>query len=151
MVGCGEGVFIVIIVKDGETILVRKTSAKNGGQLESSITIISWINSYCMCIYSRPDVSGLVGLRVDRHDCFVDSLLGDQMSQCFKLRNVLAHATSLVIHFRIVAGGAGVPQGNIIAAREAVVVVVEVFGVVHQHSAAIGKCGSRCGGENARG
>ena len=47
------------------------------------------------------------------------------MSQGFELCDVLARAPSLVIHFGIVAGGAGVTQGDIIAAGEAVIVVVE--------------------------
>ena len=64
------------------------------------------------------------------------------MSQGFELRDVLACASSLVIHFGIVAGGAGVPQGDIVAAGEAVIVVVEVLCVVHRGSAAICQCGA---------
>ncbi len=37
------------------------------------------------------------------------------MCQGFELCDVLACAPSLVIHFGIVTGGAGVPQGNIVA------------------------------------
>ena len=68
------------------------------------------------------------------------------MSQGFELRDVLACASSLVIHFGIVAGGAGVPQGYVVAAGEAVVVIVEVFCVVHRCRAAICWCGGWGGG-----
>ena len=73
------------------------------------------------------------------------------MSQGFELRDVLACASSLVIHFGIVAGGAGVPNGNVVATREAVFVVVEVFVVVHWCGTAIGRCGDKCGRKNAQG
>ena len=52
------------------------------------------------------------------------------MAKRFIPRNVLASAASLMVAFRVRAGGAGVPDGYIISTGEAVVVVVELFVVV---------------------
>jgi len=88
----------------------------------------------------------LIGLGVDRHDCFVDALFGGQVSEGFVLCNVLVRATGLVVEFGIFACGAGVPDGNVVAARETVVVVVEVFVAVGWRGAAVGGwCGSGSG------
>ncbi len=76
MVGWAVHVVIVVVGEEGKTILVSKRSGRGGGQLESNITIITWNNSYCVCIYSRPDMSGLVGLRVGWHDGLVNASLG---------------------------------------------------------------------------
>ena len=77
------------------------------------------------------------------------------MSKGFILRNVLARAPGLMIEFGITAGGAGVPDGDVVAAGEAVVVVVEVFVVVGWRGAGKGRCrhGPCCGwdGRDARG
>lgn len=81
----------------------------------------------------------------------MDSPFGDEVAEGFELRNVLASASGLVICSGIVAGCAGVPNGHVVTAREAVVVVVEVLIVVHWSGAAIGRCGERCIGENTRG
>lgn len=73
------------------------------------------------------------------------------MSQGFILCNVLARAPGLMVAFGITAGGASVPDGDVVAACEAVVVVVEVFVVVGWRGAGKGRCrhGS-CGGWRGR-
>ena len=125
---------------------------RGGGQLKCRITIISWINGYCVYIYSCPNLSSLVGLWIDRHDGFVDASFGGKVSKGFKLGDVLARASGLVIGPGIVACRAGVPNGHVVATREAVVVVVKMFVVVHWCGAAIGGCcGCGCGWKNARG
>ena len=77
---------------------------------------------------------------VDRHDSFVDALFGGKVSQGFVLCHVLVHAPGLMIEFGITAGGAGVPDGDVVAAGEAVVEVVEVFVVVGWRGAGRGRC-----------
>jgi len=68
------------------------------------------------------------------------------VSEGFVLCNVLARAPGLVVEFGIVAGGAGVPDGDVVAAQEAVVVIVEVFVVVGWRGVAVGGwCGSGSG------
>jgi hypothetical protein len=52
------------------------------------------------------------------------------MSEGFILCDILAHAPGLMVEFGIAAGGARVPDGNIVATRETVVEVVEMFVVV---------------------
>ena len=69
-------VFLVVVGEEGKTILVSKASRRGGGRLVITRTIITLINSYCVCVYSRPDLSGLVGLRVRGHDCFVNASFG---------------------------------------------------------------------------
>ena len=69
-------VFLVVIGEEGKTILVSKASRRGGGRLVNTRTIITLINSYCVCVYSRPDLSGLVGLRVRGHNCFVNASFG---------------------------------------------------------------------------
>ena len=76
MVGWAVHVVIVVVGEEGKTILVSKTSGRGGGRLASNRTIITLINIYCVWIYSRPDKSGLVGLRVGRHDHLVNAALG---------------------------------------------------------------------------
>ena len=71
-----------------------------------------------------------MGLGVDWHDGLVDALFGGQVPQGFILCDVLARAPGLMVAFGITAGGAGVPDGDVVAACEAVVEVVEVFVVV---------------------
>ena len=56
-----------------------------------------------------------MGLGVDRHDSFVDAFFGGEVSQGFVLCHVLARAPSLMIEFGITAGGAGVPDGDVVA------------------------------------
>ena len=74
------------------------------------------------------------------------------MSEGFELCDVLGRASGLVIHSGIVAGGTGVPDGNVVPTQEAVVVVVEVFVVVHWCGTAIGGCGGDgCGWKDAWG
>ncbi len=62
------------------------------------------------------------------------------MSQGFVLCHILARASGLMIEFGITAGGAGVPDGDIVATGEAVVEVVEVFVVVGRCGAGRGRC-----------
>ncbi len=96
-------------------------------------------------------MSSLVGLGVDRHDSFVDAFFGGEVSQGFVLCHVLARAPGLMIEFGITAGGAGVPDGDVVATGEAVVVVVEVFVVVGWSGAGKGRCGhGSCGGWHDR-
>ncbi len=87
-------------------------------------------------------MSSLVGGRVDRHDGFVDAFFGGKMSKGFILCDILAHAPGLMVEFGIAAGGTCVPDGNIVATRETVVEVVEMFVVVGWRIVAKG-CGSR--------
>ncbi len=61
-------------------------------------------------------MSSLVGGRVERHDGFVDAFFGGEVSEGFILCNVLARASCLVVEFWITAGGACVPDGNVIDA-----------------------------------
>ncbi len=81
-------------------------------------------------------MSSLVGGRVDWHDGFVDASFGGQVSKGFVLCDVLAHAPGLMVEFGIAAGGARVPDGDVVAAREAVVDVVEMLVVVGWRGAA---------------
>lgn len=81
--------------------------------------------------------------RVDRHVDFVDGFFGDKVAKGFILGHVLASASGLVVEFRFVACGASVPDGDIVATGETVVVVVEMFGVVGRCVAACGGCESR--------
>ena len=148
---CVVVVVVVVIVEEGKTIGVSVRWERVGGQLKCSVTIIFWITGYCVYIYSRPDLSSLVGRRVDRHDCFVDSPFGDEVTEGLELRYVLASASDLVIRSGIVAGCAGVPNSHVVAAQETVVLVVEVFVVVHRSGAAIGRRGERCSGEHTGG
>ncbi len=89
-------------------------------------------------------MSSLVGGRVDRHDGFVYAFFGGEMSEGFILCKVLAGAPGLMVEFGIAAGGARVPDGDIVAARETVVEVVEVFVVVGWRAAAKGWGGRGC-------
>ncbi len=89
-------------------------------------------------------MSSLVGGGVDRHDGFVDASFGGEMSEGFVLCDVLARAPGLMVEFWIVAGGACVPDGDVVAARETVVVVIEMFVVVGWRSAGKGWGGRGC-------
>ena len=57
-----------------------------------------------------------MGLGIDWHDGFVDAFFGGQVSQGFILRDVLTRAPGLVVEFGVTAGGAGVPDGDVVAA-----------------------------------
>lgn len=89
-------------------------------------------------------MSSLVGGRVDRHDGFVNAFFGGKMSEGFVLCDVLARAPGLMVEFGIAAGGARVPDGDIVAARKTVVEVVEMFVVVGRRAAAKSWGGRRC-------
>jgi hypothetical protein len=75
----------------------------------------------------RPSLSSLLWSWVGGHDCFVDAAAGALVAGCLVLCHILAVASLLMIAFALVACCAGVPNGNIVAAREAVVVVVVPF------------------------
>ena len=96
-------------------------------------------------------MSSLVGGGFDRHDGFVDASFGGKVSEGFVLCDVLARAPGLMVEFGIAAGGARVPDGNVVAAREAVVEVVEMLVVVGWRGAAKSGGGRGCGysGNNA--
>ena len=66
----------------------------------------------------------------------MDAFFGSQVAEGFVLVHVLASACGLVVAFWLVACGAGVPDGDIVAAGETVVVVVEMFVVVGRRVAA---------------
>ncbi len=43
-------VVVVVVAEEVKTILVRETFYWGGGQLQCSITIIFWINGYCVLV-----------------------------------------------------------------------------------------------------
>ena len=83
-----------------------------------------------------PRPVNLMWERIGRHDGFVDTLFGGEVAKGFVLANILASASGLVVGFGVVASGAGVPDGDVVATGETVVLVVEVFVGVGWRSAA---------------
>ena len=86
--------------------------------------VTSITHVYFNFYFRRPFLSSLSWSWVGGHDCFVDATARASVAGCLILRHILPGASFLVIAFVLIASCAGVPNGNIIPAREAIVVVV---------------------------
>ena len=86
--------------------------------------ITSITHVYFNFYFRRPFLSSLSWSWVGGHDCFVDATARASVAGCLILRHILTGASLLVIAFALIASCAGVPNGNIVPAREAIVVVV---------------------------
>ena len=61
------------------------------------------------------------------HDGTVNPVLGADVSGGFVLGHILADASYLMIALLVVAGDAGVPQGDVVSAGETVVLVIVIL------------------------
>ena len=74
--------------------------------------------------FRRPSLSSLSWSWVGGHDCFMDATARAGVARCLILCDILTGAPLLVIAFALIACCAGVPDGDVVPAREAIVVVV---------------------------
>ena len=89
---------------------------------ETSITHV-YFNFYIQC----PSPSSLVGHGIGGHDGLVFSALAACMSGGFILGHVLAGAPDLMMLVPVIAGGASMPQWDVISTGETIIQIIEMF------------------------
>ena len=89
---------------------------------ETSITHV-YFNFYIQC----PSPSSLVGRGIGGHDGLVNSAFAAVMSGGFILGHVLAGAPDLMMLLPVIAGGASMPQWDVISTGETIIQIIEMF------------------------
>ena len=121
--------------------MVLRSKNVGGGHWRSRETSISHVNFkfyiQCQC----PSPSSLFRSGVGWHDGLVNGAFGASMPGGFTLGHILAGASDLVIGPLVIAGGAGMPQGDVVSAGETVVLIIVVFVGVGRLRAAVAVVG----------